>query len=269
MIHRLVYSGAFALLCLSYTPAAAAAVHSSNSDVLAAEVVRAQMPLLFQQQRQPARWEKDESHRRQRRQLQSDFPVNTRPDCSEPELQHTETCAECEDGLDNDGDGLKDCDDDDCQFTYYCKMRLANLNEFNNADSAWTMIYLVLAVCFLPLGVAAWAQFKDVEYHGQIKGDSTRRIGVAGGGGGGQLGEGLTAGSSGAGGGGGEPPSPRGSIAAGMETPAMELSIGCLNYSIKGKQLLQDLTASFPPSTLTGECPNHQKSQGLGAAVEF
>lgn len=152
-----------------------------------------------------------------RRQLQA-TTANTRPDCTEVERPGTETCAECEDGLDNDRDGLADCDDkQDCQFTYYCKMRMANANQFNDIAAAWKMIWTVVAVCLLPLGVAAWAKFKDGQFIGQIKGSSgsgvlgrTQRVGVAG------LGEGLT---------GSDPASPTGSIVA-TDTPAMKLAIG-------------------------------------------
>eukprot|EP01052_Picozoa_sp_SAG31_P023779 SAG31_NODE_1984_length_6740_cov_4.949255_5_plen_159_part_00 len=70
-----------------------------------------------------------------------------------------------------------------------------------------------------------------------------QRIGVAG-----ALGEGLQA----SGVQGPVPGSPSSIANIGIDTPPMELSIGALNYSIKGKKLLSDLTASFPPCTLTG-----------------
>jgi ABC-type lipoprotein export system ATPase subunit len=200
-------------------------------------------------------------HVTQHRQLQADTSGNAKYVCSDIELEETESCSECEDGVDNDGDGIEDCGDVDCQFTYHCKMERANENSFNNTAATWRAIWIVILVSLVPLGVAAWAQLKDLKYHRHIKGN-TQVIGrsqIDGVVNPSALSESLSG--------------PNGTTENGVvddSAPRLTLSVGYLDYwvnvkmnapglaglisksTIQRKQLLRDFTASFPPNTLTG-----------------
>jgi hypothetical protein len=211
------------------------------------------------------------------RRLLAGCPVNSAPEqtdaCKLTELASTETCAECLDGLDNDGDGRVDCDDSDCSTTRYCKNLQLERTHFN--DRALTNTYFGWVFCALLviLMASVWVLYKDVGFQAELEGYMEARAkslasGGGDGGGGGGLSQSLSqaavsqginplgdSSSSGVGVGGLQ-----------QEQTTMRLDVGHLDYWIEApagdadmlgrqskarKQVLTDVSASFLPGTLT------------------
>jgi len=62
---------------------------------------------------------------------------------------YEETVSEiCADGLDNDGDGMIDCDDTDCETADVCRVAGGGITGFLIANAPWAAIVIILLVYF-------------------------------------------------------------------------------------------------------------------------
>ena len=184
--------------------------------------------------------------------------------CVIPAMEGTETCAECYDGMDNDGDGQLDCDDADCTATMHCKNLLLNLDHFNDVQRTERVSAFAATVLAGLVAASAWALYRHVGYEAELEGhrmateaaaSGSRAAGCSG------LAQSLTASLSDA---------VPGSVSDGSETEpnTMRLDIGNFDYWIQAqnqdakaanwngkpkmkKQVLTDVSASFLPGTLT------------------
>ena len=167
--------------------------------------------------------------------------------CQVPASPDTETCAECRDGFDNDGDSLADCDDPDCESTVDCKLGQLNATDFFNEKKTRDTNIVSALVLLVVLAMSAYALLWDVAFQKELS-EFARKAAfdaLAGGSAGGDAG-GLSA-------------SLSGSVSEGggfeQESTTMRLDIAHLDYWIEAKQgkrqVLRDVTCSFTPGTLT------------------